>query len=282
MGVSALGNRNYDPFTRLSGSGWTFPEVGVFYGDYDLTATLTEGDGQPPTGVEVIGTDGADRLFGTDGNDTITALADGDEVFGGAGDDAVDGGSESDRRFGGAGNDTINGGSEADRLAGNEGDDVLIGGSGDDKLFAGAGSDILAGGSGKDRLFGDEDRDILIGDSGNDFLAGEAGNDVLMGVTGRDVLVGGEGADLFVFGVGDGNDLIRDFEVGVDKIGLVDGELTFSDITITQSGTRTLLGVASTGEVLAALKGVDASSLSESNFEIVPNVATVEEAMAIL
>ncbi|MEO0771218.1 MAG: hypothetical protein AAFY72_17655, partial [Cyanobacteria bacterium J06649_4] len=129
------------------------------------------------------------------------------------------------------------------------------------------------------------------GDMGNDFLNGGAGNDVLMGVTGRDVLVGGDGADLFVFGVGDGgsrdpnnqgNDLIRDFEVGIDKIGLVEGELTFADITITQSGSRTVLGVASTGEVLAALKGVDALSLSESSFEMVPNVANVEDAMAIL
>ena len=237
VGVSQLGNRNYDPFVRYSGTGWTFPEAGVFYGDYDLTATLTEGDPQPPIGGDITGTEGSDRLRGTPGDDVIVALG------------------------------------------------------GDDRVFADTGNDILSGGDGRDRLFGGEDRDILIGDMGNDFLNGGAGDDVLMGVTGRDVLVGGAGADLFVFGVGDGgsrdpnnqgNDLIRDFEVGVDKIGLVDGELTFADITITQSGSRTLLGVASTGEVLAALKGVDASSLSESSFEIVPNVATIEEAMVIL
>ncbi|MEO1621449.1 MAG: hypothetical protein AAFU53_10525, partial [Cyanobacteria bacterium J06632_3] len=251
------------------------PETEIFTGTFYETLADVPTDQQ-------LGTEGEDRLFGTEGDDTIAALEGDDTVFGQGGDDNIDGGSESDRLFGGTGNDTISGGSEADRLAGNEGDDILMGDSGDDKLFAGAGSDILAGGSGKDRLFGGEDRDILIGDSGNDFLAGEAGNDVLMGVTGRDVLVGGEGADLFVFGVGDGNDLIRDFEVGIDKIGLVDGELTFADITITQSGTRTVLGVASTGEVLAALKGVDASSLTENSFEIVPNVATVEEAMMIL
>ncbi|MEL6765248.1 MAG: histidine phosphatase family protein [Cyanobacteria bacterium J06607_6] len=185
----------------------------------------------------------------------------------------------------------ITGTEGADRIRGTAGDDVIVALGGDDRVFADPGSDIVSGGSGRDRLFGGEDRDILIGDMGDDFLNGEAGDDVLMGVTGRDVLVGGDGADLFVFGVGDGgarnstelgNDLIRDFEVGIDKIGLVDSELTFADITITQSGSRTLLGVASTGEVLAALKGVDASSLGESSFEIVPNVATVEDAMAIL
>ncbi|MEO0769506.1 MAG: histidine phosphatase family protein, partial [Cyanobacteria bacterium J06649_4] len=185
----------------------------------------------------------------------------------------------------------ITGTEGADRIRGTEGDDVIVVLGGNDRVFADLGSDIVFGGNGRDRLFGGEGRDILIGDMGNDFLNGEDGNDVLMGVTGRDVLVGGSGADLFVFGVGDGgardgqnlgNDLIRDFEVGIDKIGLVDGELTFDDITITQSGSRTLLGVASSGEVLAALKGVDASSLTESSFEIVPNVATVEEALVIL
>ncbi|MEM1358220.1 MAG: PPC domain-containing protein, partial [Bacteroidota bacterium] len=47
VGVSQLGNRNYDPFSFLDprgGSGWTFPEVGVFYGPYELTATLTASD----------------------------------------------------------------------------------------------------------------------------------------------------------------------------------------------------------------------------------------------
>ncbi|MEM9219978.1 MAG: pre-peptidase C-terminal domain-containing protein [Cyanobacteria bacterium P01_F01_bin.150] len=42
MGVSQLGNRNYDPFLDNSGSGWIFPEVGVFSGFYELTATLIE------------------------------------------------------------------------------------------------------------------------------------------------------------------------------------------------------------------------------------------------
>ena len=84
VGVSALGNRNYDPFTPLSGSGWTFPEVGVFYGDYDLTATLTDGDG---TGGSLTGTDGADLLTGTDGNDVIDGLLGDDTYTGGAGAD---------------------------------------------------------------------------------------------------------------------------------------------------------------------------------------------------
>ena len=84
VGVSALGNRNYDPFTQFSGSGWTFPEVGVFYGDYDLTATLTDGDGM---GGDLTGTDGADMLTGTDGDDVIDGLLGDDTYTGGAGAD---------------------------------------------------------------------------------------------------------------------------------------------------------------------------------------------------
>ncbi|MEM1280959.1 MAG: DVUA0089 family protein, partial [Cyanobacteria bacterium P01_H01_bin.152] len=83
VGVSQLGNRNYDPFIPLSGTGWTFPEVGVFYGLYDLTATLTEGGGTS----DLTGTDAADILTGTDGDDVLNGLL-GDDIYtGGAGAD---------------------------------------------------------------------------------------------------------------------------------------------------------------------------------------------------
>ncbi|MEB3356616.1 MAG: serine hydrolase [Synechococcales bacterium] len=84
VGVSQLGNRNYDPFTARSGSGWTFPEVGVFNGFYDLTATLTEGD---TPGTDLTGTDAADILTGDDSDNLLNGLA-GDDIYtGGAGAD---------------------------------------------------------------------------------------------------------------------------------------------------------------------------------------------------
>ena len=86
VGVSQLGNRNYAPFVFRDGSGWTFPEVGVFFGEYALTATLTEGDTPPPTG-DLTGTDAADTLVGTDGDDLLDGLQ-GDDIYtGGAGAD---------------------------------------------------------------------------------------------------------------------------------------------------------------------------------------------------
>ena len=158
----------------------------------------------------------------------------------------------------------------------------MVGGSGPDRIFGGVGNDILFGGVNQDRLFGGEDRDILIGDMGNDFLSGGASNDVLIGVTGNNTLEGWSGADLFVFGASDGRDKVKDFEIGVDKIGLIEGELTFAELTITQSGNRSVLGIASGGKTIAIIRGVQASSLDESNFEVVSPVYNLEDAMALL
>jgi Ca2+-binding RTX toxin-like protein len=149
------------------------------------------------------------------------------------------------------------------------------------------GNDIIFGGNGSDRIGGKAGNDILSGDAGDDFIWGDDGDDIIMGVTGNDTLVGdnmsgGSGSDLFVFGNGDGTDTVLDFEVGTDRIGLVEGELTFADLTITQSGNNTSLGVTSTGETLAILSGIQASSLSESSFEVVPDVSNPEEAMALI
>ncbi|MEM6839794.1 MAG: DVUA0089 family protein [Cyanobacteria bacterium P01_C01_bin.120] len=84
VGVSVLGNRNYDPNVVSSGSGWTFPEVGVVFGAYELTASLTEGDGG---GGDLTGTDGDDLLMGTDGDDLLDGLLSDDTYTGGAGVD---------------------------------------------------------------------------------------------------------------------------------------------------------------------------------------------------
>lgn len=184
----------------------------------------------------------------------------------------------------------------AEQLYGRGGDDVLSGGLGDDSIWGGDGSDVLRGGAGRDVAFGDGGDDILDGQAGNDIVSGSEGNDVvigglgddiLMGVTGNDVLAGdsfsgGDGSDIFVYGSGDGADTILDFTVGADLIGLVEGELTFADLTASQEGSNTLLTVTDGGEVLAVLNGVDAAALDESSFILVPDVSNPEEALALI
>ncbi|MDB9527174.1 pre-peptidase C-terminal domain-containing protein [Oscillatoria sp. CS-180] len=220
------------------------------------SVTLTIND------FEVVGTDEGETLVGDDADNSIAGLAGDDNIAGGLGNDII---------------------------LGDAGDDIL---RGDLNLrspqdFAIGGNDIIFGGEGNDRIGGKAGNDILSGDAGDDEIWGDAGNDILMGVTGNDILTGdngssGSGSDLFVFGNGDGTDTITDFEVGVDSIGLVEGELVFADLTLTQDGANTLLGVSSSGETLAVLNNVQASALDENSFQIVPDVSNPDEALALV
>lgn len=100
---------------------------------------------------------------------------------------------------------------------------TLHGGNGKDTLTGTEGEDYLNGGNGVDTLYGLGGHDLLVGGNGNDSLDGGTGNDALAGGHGGDWLTGGAGADLFVFGKGGGEDMITDFEVGVDRLVLQDG-----------------------------------------------------------
>ncbi len=118
------------------------------------------------------------------------------------------------------GNDLIKGGDGDDRLKGGEGDDRLNGQGDNDRLYGGEGDDELEGGEGNDILKGGDGEDELIGGEGNDILQGGEGADILEGGLGNDLLLGGADEDLFVFNAGDGRDVIRDFEPGIDSITL--------------------------------------------------------------
>ena len=132
------------------------------------------------------------------------------------------------------------------------------GGNGKDTLTGTGGEDILSGGNANDLLSGGGGHDWLYGGNGVDSLDGGAGNDRLFGGNGNDTLSGGDGADIIVIGRGGGNDVVTDFEVGVDGILLsegvrlndilvddVDGDGT-DDLTLAFAGgggSVTLLGV---------------------------------------
>lgn len=155
-------------------------------------------------GLDIIGTDGFDALFGTKLGDFIDAKDGNDVVAGNGGNDLIDGG---------AGNDTIVGG---------HGDDSIIGAGGDDLILGGFGDDIIEAGSGDDLIFGDFGDDCIHGADGNDTIYGGPGSDILTGGAGSDLLIGGSGADLFEFDADDfasGEiDTITDFQVTEDSI----------------------------------------------------------------
>ncbi|MBK7060665.1 MAG: hypothetical protein IPH51_09250 [Rubrivivax sp.] len=89
------------------------------------------------------------------------------------------------------------------------------------RLFAGntnvetitgtTGNDSINGAAGADTLYGRAGNDILSGGADNDTLYGEAGNDTFDGGTGNDVLDGGPGNNTYLFGKGDGQDLITGY-----------------------------------------------------------------------
>ncbi|WGF88955.1 S8 family serine peptidase [Marinivivus vitaminiproducens] len=112
--------------------------------------------------------------------------------------------------YGGAGNDRIAGTAAGNLIDGRAGDDVIRGFQADDVLCGGDGDDTLKGDAGHDRLYGQDGDDTLYGGDGDDLVSGGDGNDIL---------VGGEGADIFeVYGDAPGDDVVRDFEAGVDRL----------------------------------------------------------------
>ena len=183
--------------------------------------------------------------------------------------DSDDGGVEPDADVVGTGGDDILAGGEGDQsISGGDGDDILRGdlntrdsqgrSGGDDSIFGGAGNDRIGGKGGDDLLFGDAGDDQIWGDDGDDLLHGGLGNDTLTG----DNSSGGQGSDTFAFATGHGTDIITDFEVGTDIIGLL-GDLSFGSITQTVQGSDLLLNTG--GETLAVVQNVT-TVLDETSF----------------
>lgn len=193
---------------------------------------------------------GADTLYGGAGNDSMLGNTGVDYLYGGAGDDWISPGNGVDVAYGEDGNDTILGRTGWDSIYGGTGDDVLYGSEGIDLLHGGEDNDYLSGGTGNDLLHGDSGDDMVYGNQGNDSLTGAEGQDSLYGATGDDTLRGGDGADLiyaaqgrdlleggagndtlaggtladtFIFGRGDGHDLLLNFQAHEDVIELHDG-----------------------------------------------------------
>lgn len=164
------------------------------------------------------GGEGNDTLHGDEGNDDLAGGDGMDHLYGGSGDDVLDGGNSHDHLYGGDGHDAIYGENGDDTLHGGSDDDVLGGGEGDDTLHGDEGNDNLAGGDGIDHLHGGSGDDVLKGGNSHDYLSGGDGHDVIEGGRGVDSLHGNSGSDTFRFGDDWGDDLIGDFEAGVDII----------------------------------------------------------------
>ena len=96
-------------------------------------------------------------------------------------------------------------------------------------------------------LYGGAGNDTISGGSGSDVLDGGAGNDTL---TGDDSIGSHSGSqDTFVFQAGHGNDTIKFFKDGEDKIDLTAfADITdFDDLTITEQHNGTVIDLTAFG-----------------------------------
>jgi Ca2+-binding RTX toxin-like protein len=136
-------------------------------------------------------------------------------------------------------------------------------GVGTSEPLVGSVGKVMRGTNRRNVMRGTSGDDTLYGKAGNDTLFGEGGNDILFGGAGNDKLFGGAGKDVFVLQVGKGRDVIRDFEIGQDKLGL-SLQLDFSNLTIAQMGRSTTISAGD--DVLAVLKGVNANGITAADF----------------
>ncbi len=131
------------------------------------------------------------------------------------------------------------------------------------------GNDSLNGGNGAEEIRGDRGDDRLRGEKGNDILDAGDGNDRLKGGAGDDILTGGNGNDRFIFDLRGGNDTVKDFGNGGDRLDFSNFNFATVDDLLShahQDG-RHVVFTMDGGETMT-LKHVLLSSLDQGDFII--------------
>jgi len=223
-----------------------------------VTGPVTTLQGLGLGGLVLSTGDGAQRILGTPGNDTLS---------GGGGDDTLNGGAGADWMDGGPGNDFYHVDHPGDVIVDASGDDIVQSSiaytlpAGIERLLltglatdgtGNAGANLIAGNGVANTLRGLAGNDTIGGGGGNDTLYGDAGEDQLYGEAGDDWIFGGDDYDL-IFG-GEGNDLI---------MGQGGGDIVFG-----QSGTDLIDGGAGT-DVLFGQEGDDVIFGDEADDQII-------------
>lgn len=179
----------------------------------------------------VYGTAGQDYIFGGHANDSVWGGDGNDWIGGGDGDDMLSGAEGNDLIAGGDGDDNISGDTGRDKLWGGKGADFILGGDDNDKVKGQGGNDTILGGDGADKLAGNGGHDFIYGGDSKDVLKGGGGKDVLTGGAGSDKLFGNKGADVFVFHKDSGVDRVMDMRLGQnDSIHIITEDLEVSTL----------------------------------------------------
>jgi len=223
---------------------------------------------------------GDDTIYGESGDDIMSGADGNDTLYGGSGNDVLDGGAGADAMYGLGGDDiyvidnvsdvfgenpdegtdtvrsfiayslganmenlTLMGGAALNGQ-GNEMDNILTGNGAANTLTGGVGKDTLDGGGGNDLLYGGEDNDTVIGGGGDDTLYGGAGNDYLQG---------NDGSDSYIFGRGDGSDIIENYvedsTATTDTVHL-GANITVADLLLVRSSNDLQINIVGTADSL--------------------------------
>jgi uncharacterized repeat protein (TIGR01451 family) len=257
--VAANGSTTLQITAKVNGNGFAVNKAEITaqnQADLDSAAgnNIVTEDDQAVTTFSVAALIGA-----TVNNDNLTAGntpgIDGarDVIFTGAGNDTVDiaiaGVLAGNNRIDlGSGNDIIYI-ADADRAFGSTGDDELD--ATEAKNYR------IAGGAGNDTFFLGKDGRALGGDGNDRFFASAGGGNLLSG---------GAGVDQFWIANAElpaAANIILDFQIGVDVIGLQGIGANATNVVLTQVGNDTSIGFG--GQTLATLKGVQSGSLNLGN-----------------
>ncbi len=211
--------------------------------DYTLSANLENlklldgaknGTGNGKSNI-IIGNDVNNVLTGAGGNDTIDGGAGADTMKAGSGNDIFFVDDLGDVIIDDGGNDSVV--STIDYTLGWGIDNLHLQGFAE-KGTGNVDNNVIQGNFGDNTLSGLEGNDTIYGAGGNDWIGGGWGNDVLFGATGadtirsglgNDLMSGGVGADTYLWGRGQGQDVIAD---GDALTGLALGEDLNYDGTI--------------------------------------------------
>ena len=229
----------------------------------DDTIEFGDGGNWSSMGVQTGSSFQVGTLDGGAGNDTLSLTLAGSSVSG----------VNLTLNFGGANNfENITRTLEGETITGDANANILKtgGGTGADTIYGLAGNDTIEA-----SLNGNGANHTFYGGAGDDTLKGGVGDDTLDGDIGADTITTGNGSDTIVLRSGSGGDsltdadTIKDFTDGTDVFGL-DNKLVFGNLSISQgtgsNSSHAIIRVGSSGEFLALVENINASSLTEADF----------------
>lgn len=222
-----------------------------------------------PDNVETIVLTGASDLHAIGHNNISTAL------IGNGGHNLLRGGSARDTLSGALGMDTLAGGDDGDYYYLIDECDTILEDANDgglDVIFQLTENTIMAenveilfmktdlarnatGNEQDNFIFGNNNDCSLFGQGGADLIFGRYGEDTIAGGTGDDELHGAAGNDLYLFNIGDGQDVIQDIDIQVGNIDTLAWQGVQADqLWFTQQGSSLHVEIIGRNEGVAISK----------------------------